>query len=208
MSDLAKIGDLLSLHGAGVLEVNYVGGSAWMRSARAYRLLPPLEHLLWEREPRVMAVPLRRAGRHLERVDSSLLWVRTTSGAAASKLRSFRPAPDVMIREGSDANYVAFWALSTPLDYEWLERANRRLAKHFNAGGYAQAAVDFTFFLPGTIIRHGRGRSTPVELVKWAVPERLHTAREVVGRLKDPPTDEEKREFAAKAKERREAARP
>lgn len=205
MSDLGKIGDLLALHGAGVLEVNYVGGSAWMRAARAYRLLPPLEQLCWEREPMVTAMPLRRAGRYLERVDSSLLWVRTTSGAAAGKLRSFRPAPDVLLREGSDARYVGFWALERPLDREWLERANARLAKFFNAGNYGDAKADFSFYLPGAIIRHGRARSTPVELVRFEVPDKLHTAREVVGKLKDPPTEEEKLEYARRAKDRREA---
>lgn len=206
MSDLARIGNLLSLHGDGVLEVNYVGGSAWMRAARAYRLLPPLEPLLWEREPRMMAMPLRRAGRYLERVDSSLLWARTHSGAAATRLRNFRPAPDVVIREGGSVRYVAFWALSEPLSRDLTERAGARLAKYLNAGQYADAAADFSFFLPGAVVRHGRGRPVPVELVKFEVPDKLHTAREVVGKLKDPPTEEEKRELMQKAKERREAA--
>lgn len=203
MSDLRKIGDLLSLHAGGALEVEHVGGSAWMRATRAYRLLPPLEPLCWEREPMVNAVPLRRAGHYLERVPSALLWARTSSGGAATKLRAFKPAPDVVIREGATVRYVAFWALQEPLSIDWTERANKRLAKWFNGGEYATAAIDFRFYLPGTIVRLGRGRPLPVEMVKWEVPAQLHRARDVVGRLKDPPTDEQKRELAEKAKARR-----
>ena len=202
MSDLRKIGDLLTLQGAGVLECNHVGGSAWLRACKAYRLVPPLEHLLWEREPMIGVLPLRRAGHYLERVPSSLLWARTHSGAAAAKLRQFRPLPDVVLREGGSVRYVAFWALQEPLSPDLTEQANRRLAKYLNAGQYADAAADFQFFLPGAVVRHGRGRPVPVELTRFEPA--LHTAREVVGRLKDPPTDEEKRELAVRAKERRE----
>ena len=203
MSDLAKLGSLLALHGAGVLEVQAIGGSTWLRAARAYRTLPPLESLCWEREPMINAVPLKRAGRYLERVPSSLIWVRTRSRAAAGALRLFKPHPDVVLREGSDARYIAFWALSEPLERDWLERATKRLAKHFNGGNYADAADSFAFYLPGTVIRHGR-RPAPVELVRFEPA--LHAARDVVGRLKDPPTDEERREMRDRAKARREAA--
>lgn len=205
MSDLSKLGQLLALHGAGVLEVNAVGGSHWMRAARAHRLLPPLERLCWEREPMVNVLPFRRAGHYLERVDSSVLWARTHSGAAAAKLRQFRVLPDVVIREGGTNRYVAFWALVDPLAPDLCERANRRLAKYLNAGQYADAAADFTFYLPGTVVRLGRGRPLPVELTRYEPA--VHSAREVVGHLKDPPTDEERRELAERAKARRDAAR-
>lgn len=204
MSDLQRIGSLLALQGAGVLEVQAIGGTYWMRAARAYRLLPPLEQLCWEREPLVNAVPFARAGRYLERVPSSLLWARTRSHAAAAKLRQFKVLPDVVLREGATTRYVAFWALEAPLSAEATLKANRRLAKWLNNGTYADAAADFSFYLPGTIVRQGR-RPLPVELVRFEPA--LHTARDVVGRLKDPPTDEQKREFADRAKARRDAAR-
>ena len=184
MSDLRKLGQLLALQGAGVLEVTAIGGSYWMRASRAHRLLPPLEHLCWEREPLVNVLPCRRAGRYLERVPSSLLWVRTESGRAASRLRSFRPAPTVVIREGASVRYVAFWALSDPLEGDWLDRANRRLAHALDCPK-KHASTAFTFQLPGTILRAGRSRPLPVELVRYE-PEVL-SAREVVGRLREAP---------------------
>lgn len=205
VSDLAKVGSLLALHGAGVLEVAYVGGSAWFRAAAAHRLLPPLEHLCWEREPVCGVVPLKRAGRYLERVPSSVIWVRTSTGAAAAKLRQFKPMPDVVIREGGSVRYVAFWALAEPLSGEWTEKATRRLAKHFNGGRYADAELGFSFYLPGTVVRLGRGRPLPVELVRFEAA--VHRAGDVVGRMKDPPTDEERRELRDRAKARREAGR-
>lgn len=196
MSDLQRVGALLSLHGAGVLEVNAVGTNAWMRAARAYRLLPPLERLLWEREPQIMAVPLRRAGRYLERVPSALLWARTQSAAQAAALRSFRPAPAVVIRTGS--RYTAFWALEYPLTRDGTLRANRRIAKRLGTP-YTSCDVNLSFFLPGAVLRLGRGRPVPVEMPRYE-PE-LHDVRAIVGHLKDPMSDEERAELIARRRE-------
>jgi hypothetical protein len=184
VSDLQKLGQLLSLQGLGFLEVTAIGGSYWMRAGKAHRLLPPLEHLTWEREPLVNVVPLAKPGKYLERVPSSILWVRTETGKAASKLRSFRPAPHVVIREGASVRYVAFWALSDPLEDEWLGRANRRIA-HALGAPKKHCGDTFAFHLPGTIMRAGRSRPVPVELVRFE-PGVL-SARQVVGRLREAP---------------------
>lgn len=197
MSDLQRLGALLSYAAGGFLEVNAIGTSAWMRAPKAYRLLPPLEHLLWEREPQIMVVPLARAGRYLERVPSPLLWAHTVTAAQAQALRNFRPAPAVTIREGS--RYTAFWALSYALRREGTLRANRRIAKRLGTP-YKSCDTNFGFYLPGAILREGRGRSTPVELVRYE-PE-LHDVREVVGRLPDPMSDEDRQELIAARKAR------
>jgi hypothetical protein len=148
-----------------------------MRAGKAYRLLPPLEHLLWEREPQVTAVPLARPGRYLERVPSALLWARTVSGKQAQALRNFRPAPAVVIREGS--RYTAFWALSHALSRDGTLRGNRRIAKRLGTP-YTACDTAFAFSLPGAVLREGRGRSTPVELVRYE-PEILEPLA-IVGR--------------------------
>lgn len=203
--DLAKVADLLSLNALGVYEVNTVGGEISLLPRFLHRTLPGLEHLTWEREPTVNVVPLRN---QVERfyADSAILWARTESGEAASKLRTFKPLPDVVVREGGSVRYVAFWALSDVLRPYEVEDANKRLAKYLNGGKYATAGVDFRFYLPGTILRVGRkrGHELPVELVRFEPA--VHSREDVVGRLPDPPTDEQKREWYEAALERKIAA--
>jgi hypothetical protein len=205
LNDLAKIGSLLSLQGAGVFEVNHRGGAEWLSAAHAYRLLPQLERLCWEGEPQINAVPLRAKGHYLDRFPSSIIWVRTSTKKAIASLRQFRPAPDVVLREGATVRYTAFWALREPLDLDGLERANKRLAKHFQTG-YGSSSQDFTFHLPGTVLRTDRRRPIMVSLAKWEIPDPLHDVRDVVGKLKDPPSDLERREMMIAAKEREAAA--
>lgn len=200
--DLAKIADLLSLNALGVLQVDAIGFSAMLAPRFLRRTLPDLEPLCWEREPSISVVP-RKSTDHDLHAPSSIIWARTESGPAAAKLRAFRPLPDVVVREGSTVRYVAFWALLDGLVAYQVEDANKRLAKFLNNGSYATAAADFTFHLPGTIVRVGRrrGHELPVELVRFEPA--VHTLEAVVGRLPDPPTDIEKRELFEAALERK-----
>jgi hypothetical protein len=180
--DLQRLGGLLALQGIGTFEITAVGSSAWLMARNLRRTLPSLEPLCWEREPQIGVVPLAKPGSYLRRVDSSLLWARTDTGGEASALRSFRPAPTVVIRHGGV--YVAFWALWEPLDDDWRLRANKRIAHRLGAKK-KYAGDNFGVPLPGTILRFGRGRPQPVELVRYE-PE-LRTAREVVGHLREAP---------------------
>jgi len=185
VSDLSKVASLLALQGReGFFEVNAINGSTWLTARNLRRCLPPLESLTWELEPQINAVALKRAGRYLERLPSSLLWVRTETGKSASRLRTFHPRPHLVIREGSTVRYVAFWALEDPLSGEWLDRANRRIAHHL-AAPKKHCGDGFRFVLPGTILRADRARPLPVELVSYEPG--LVTAREVVGRLREAP---------------------
>lgn len=184
MSDLRRIADLLALQGQGVFVVEAVGETVWLTARFLRRTLPTLERLLWEREPTINVVPYARAGHYLERVPSSLLWVRTESGESASRLRMFKPAPAVVIREGATNRYVAFWALEKPLTPGWLDIANQRLRYALHAPR-KHASDGFRVVLPGAVLRQGRGRSLPVELVRYE-PELL-PARAIVGRLRDAP---------------------
>lgn len=197
--DLNRIADLLSLQGLGTFVVDAVGAEPWLTARFIRRTLPALEHLLWEREPSITAVPLRKAGSYLERIPSSIVWARTGETTQRSKpadqvkrLRNFRPRPHVVLREGGTNRYIAFWALLDPLpDREWLERANKRIA--YNLGTVQKHATDaFTFPLPGSVVRTKlvKGERVPcrpyeVELVRFEPA--VVQAREVVGRLKDPP---------------------
>jgi hypothetical protein len=191
LSDLAKLAALLELQERGYFEVQSALGVERIAAERVSALLPVLGELTWVHEPAVNAVPLVKPGEYLARVPSRLIWARTRSGRAAELLRRFRPRPSLVLRDGATVRYTAFWALEEPLRFDHVERANKRLAKHLNAGGYDDAAIGFTFFLPGTMVRLGRRSTLPIQLAYCEL--RTCTAREVVGKLKDPPTDEEKR---------------
>jgi hypothetical protein len=148
--------------------VQAIGEERWLLPRNLRRTLPACEHLCWEREPQINVLPMRQLGRHLERVPSSLLWARTGSEAAASRLRSFRPLPTVVVREGATTRYVAFWALADPLEPYALEDALRKIGYALaGPNKYAAAKTAFTFHLPGTILRAGRQRPLPVELVRY-----------------------------------------
>jgi hypothetical protein len=187
LSDLAKLGDLLAFQGAGVFDVSAMGESRWLTTRFVRRTLQACEHFVWEREPSVNVLPYRRVGHYLERIPTSILWARTENGKAASLLRSFKPQPHVVLREGSTIRYVAMWALSDPLEGDYLDRALRRIAHHLT-GPKKHCALDFRFYLPGTILRAGRSRPLPVELVRFE-PGVLKP-REVVGHLKEAPDPE------------------
>lgn len=205
MKDLEKLAALLALQDTGYFEVQSALGIERVRADNVQVLLPELKQLLWVHEPSINVVPLVKPGEYLARVPSALIWARTQSGPAAERLRRFRPRPALVLRDGASVRYTAFWALEEALSYEHAERANKRLARFFNAGGYGDAAIGFSFWLPGTMLRLGRRQTLPIRLVHYEL--RTCTAREVVGRLKDPPTDEEKRAIFERHLERQKSSR-
>lgn len=199
-TDLAKIADLLSLNSIGVFNVNALEVDAWISARHLRRDLPGFEELLWEGEPTINVVPYKRAGEELL-APSSIIWGRTESKAAADRLRGHKPLPDVVIREGSDARLIAFWALSEDLVAHQVEDANKKIAKLLNQGRYGTADAGFRFPLPGSVLRYGRGSQVPVTLEHWRPG--AHTLEEVVGHLEAPLSDEAKREMWEAAVERK-----
>lgn len=122
------------------------------------------------------------------------LWARVEGKKEAEALMRFRPRPTIVLREGSTSRLVALWTLRNPLSYEWLVRANRRIAhKLFASKRWVEP--EFAFPVPGSCLRAGRSRPVPVrvEEFRW----RVYTPKEVVRALKDAPDPDAWREKAA-----------
>lgn len=116
---------------------------------------------------------------------AACLWARVESKAQKAALKAFRPAPTVVLQEGSTCRQVALWALDEPLAHDWVVRANKRLAHRFGSPK-KHAAAEFMFPAPGSCLRHGRTR--PVLVREWVNPSLpIYRPRDVVARLRDAP---------------------
>jgi len=78
------------------------------------------------------------------------LWADLDGPAAVEALKSFAPAPAIVVRSGTANNCHAYWPLAAPLAPDALEQANRRLA---TALGADLASIDAARVLrpPGTL---------------------------------------------------------
>lgn len=142
----------------------------------------------------LLSVGLRPSRGHGSCGSARVLWARVEGKKEAEALMRFRPRPTIVLREGSTSRLVALWTLRNPLSYEWLVRANRRIAhKLFASKRWVEP--EFVFPVPGSCLRAGRSRPVPVrvESFRW----RVYTPREVVGGLKEAPDPDAWREKAA-----------
>jgi hypothetical protein len=117
--------------------------------------------------------------------SASVLWARCEGKPAMAALLRFRPSPTLVLQEGATTRRTALWALRRPLGYEYLLRANKRIA-HALWVPKKHAAPEFVFAAPGSCLRVGRSRPVPVR-VEWFDPAALFAAREVVGQLREAP---------------------
>jgi hypothetical protein len=115
------------------------------------------------------------------------LWVRTEGKKQLEKLARFRPRPTLVLEEGDSTRRIAFWALSEPLNYEWVIRANKRIA-HALFAPKKWAEPEFMFNPPGSCLRDGRARPVLIRVAERN--DELYSAKQVVGRLKDAPDPE------------------
>ncbi len=137
-----------------------------------------------------------RHGRGFGSSDGArVLWVRVESKRQEEMLRAFRPSPTLVMKEGATCRLVALWSLWRPLGYEYLVRANERLA-HAIGSPRKHAVPEFTFAVPGSCLRLGRARPVPVRVVHFD-PEAVFTPRMVVGGLRDAPDRDAWRQAAA-----------
>ena len=113
-----------------------------------------------------------------------VLWADCDGESAVTALRSFEPAPSIVIASGSGSNCHAYWPLHESLDRGELEHANRRLA---HALGADPASADAARILrvPGTL-SHKHAPPTAVEAIRSDFERRL-AVTEVVGELAAPP---------------------
>lgn len=118
--------------------------------------------------------------------SASVLWCRVEGKSQERELLRFRPSPTLVVREGSTSRRVALWALRRPLEFDWLDRANRRIAHRLWAPKKWSAA-EFQFPAPGSCLRVGRSRPVPI-VAEWFDPVALFSPRQVVGALREAPS--------------------
>lgn len=126
--------------------------------------------------------------------SARVLWARCETKDAVKRLGWFKPRPTLVLREGSTSRYVALWELENALAYEWLVRANKRIA-HKLGSAKKWAEAEFTFSAPGSCLRAGRSRPVPVHVESFE-PLAVYRPRDVVGRLKEAPDANAWREAA------------
>lgn len=113
-----------------------------------------------------------------------VLWVRTESKREVVALERFKPAPSLIVREGSTCRMVALWQLQNALTYEWVLRANKRLAHRLGCAK-KWAELEFAFPAPGSCLRAGRSRPVAVRVERFEPV--VYAPRQVVGGLREAP---------------------
>lgn len=117
---------------------------------------------------------------------ATVLWAVIESPAQLKKAQRFHPRPTLALAEGESSRRTLVWMLSERLDYYAIRQANRRLAYRFGAVQARGEPDEFWIPAPGTFLRVGRRRPCPVKVARLGAEPAL-TARQIVGRLKDPP---------------------
>src|SRR5829696_860488 len=125
-----------------------------------------------------------RTRRHGGRERAFVLWADCDGEHAIEALRSFEPAPSIVIASGTGNNCHAYWPLTEPLPRDEIERANRRLA-HALAADPASADAARILRVPGTL-SHKHDPPSPVDALRLDPDRRIH-AGDVVAGLPDPP---------------------
>jgi hypothetical protein len=132
--------------------------------------------LMLEPDVRVSFVP--RTERDAFAVaQTHVLWARLERPASADLLSRLPVGPTLVIREGRSSRRTALWALSRPVSGDWIARGNERLS-HACKGRRRTADPSSLFESPF---------SPDKTYVEYEDAGPFHTAREIVGRLRDAP---------------------
>lgn len=104
-----------------------------------------------------------------------LIWCHLRTGEAEENLMRFRPAPTAVIRAGETHDRWALWALSRPLQGNWIQRANDRVnhrLRGLRRDGNPEALMPSPFTSPMFVEHY------------WP---QLLTPRQIVGNLREAP---------------------
>lgn len=123
-----------------------------------------------------------------------VLWARLEAPECAARLARLAAGPTLVLREGASSRRVALWALSKPLQGDWITRATERLAHHLKG---RRRAADASALIPSPFTRITVGRSKPSKVYVEYSADQIWTAREVVGNLRDAPATDGWRQSAA-----------
>ena len=116
--------------------------------------------------------------------EGAMLWVCVTGIRSNRILERFKPVPSIVLREGDTSRRTAAWPLRKRLAYEWLDRANRRLA-HYMHAPKVSCAPETLLAPPGALVQGDRRSAVPIAVERFEMDGFL--ARDVVQRLRDAP---------------------
>lgn len=118
---------------------------------------------------------------------STVLWCWVKSGDSVKRAGRFKPAPSIVLKLGASQERLLIWVLNQPVDVALVEPHNARLAYALHAPRTRCKPEKLRLPLPGTFIRQGRSRPSPVLVTRLSVGPKLHAWDRITGDLKDPP---------------------
>jgi hypothetical protein len=162
-------------------EVRVDGATCWIPCERPR----PLVRLLTARRDVQVSPAPRTAQDPYALAPCWVLWARLERPACADRLARLPVGPTLVMREGRSSRRIALWALSRPLSDAWVTRGNERLT-HACQGRRSTADASALIASPFT------GSPTYVEYAA----DRISSARQIVGGLRDAPDKDAWRQAA------------
>lgn len=117
--------------------------------------------------------------------EATAFWVRVEGTDQNRRLGWFKPAPSLILREGSSSRRVAVWPLAHPVRWVGINRGNRRIAHRLRAPKKHSEPENLWIPAPGTCLRAGRTRPVPIVVERLELD--VFMPLDIVGLLKDPP---------------------
>jgi hypothetical protein len=104
------------------------------RGPRDRRRIVDAVRTLDERHSPEMTMPLPRPKHAWGSVtQTTVLWARVEGTEQVQRARAFRPAPTLVLQEGSSSRRLLLWAVDRPLGWSHAVQANKRLAYALHA---------------------------------------------------------------------------
>jgi hypothetical protein len=128
--------------------------------------------------------------------QATVLWCFISGSDQLRRARAFRPLPSLVLQEGSGSRRLLLWSLRETADYYAAESANRKIAYALHAVQKHSDPDALRIPAPGTCLREGRVKPTPVVVARLTTAD--YTARAVTEGLREPPPKDAWRETAAR----------
>ena len=182
---------LLAMWGGGVAPVYRDGGempAAWVDCARPSEAAEDLlRRVARARGSAQLELGLPERERRVGGPGScTVLWCWVESKDQARRAgKRFKPLPTLVLKMGKSCRRLLIWGLEEQVPYVSVVAANKRIAYALHAPQKWSEPERLRIPLPGTFLRAGRVRPSPVLVTR--VGEETFTRAQVSGRLRDPP---------------------
>lgn len=121
----------------------------------------------------------------LASLDVTILWSWVETRDQARRAVRFRPLPSLVLKMGGSARRLCIWALNEQAPYVLAESGNKKLSYALHAPQKYARPEKLRIPLPGTFLRVGRSRPSPVLVTRLEASSFARS--QVVATLRDPP---------------------